>query len=378
MRIFSPSFLVIPDAPTLLSEQDEDDLAGCDQIVASVSSASVAGVTGPMTTQLYQPRPHWPEDKESNLASRWAFAAMPQEQQYFFICHACGQSFCRPFDQDGTGETLRCVSCGSEFVEMLDSLMDFFPTLRRLQALATAGEEEEEEREEEGEELGTSQFARRATTEPDSEELIYDTPFTNFILAGEGADEGEESHLVFRMPPSAGEEELGQQEPDWDYEEGSRYGGGGGARLPPTLFAHRRDPALSLLDMIRLMVRPDALPRSHPIWGSLGFHGDPGDYVVGEAAFQNLLQRLMDQSGHQSTVGLSEEQLGELSREKVSFSESPSDADSVECAICQEGYRQGEERVQLACRHRFHNHCIIPWLERVASCPVCRHDPLQP
>lgn len=299
---------------------------------------------------------------------------MSQEQQYFFICHACGQSFFHPFDARRTEGPLRCARCGSEFVEMLDSLMDFFPTLRRLQTLAAAGEDEEEE--EEGEDLGvveeeegTSQFARGAATEPDSEELIYDAPFMNFILAGEG----EEPHLAFRVSPLAGEE----QEPDWDYEAGSRYSGGG-AHPPPTLFADRRDPALSLLDMIRLMVRPDALPRSHPIWGSLGFHGDPGDYVVGEAAFQNLLQRLMDQGGQSPTVGLSEEQLGGLSREKVVLSGPPSDADCVECAICQEGYRQGEDRVQLACRHRFHDHCIIPWLERVASCPVCRHDPLQP
>lgn len=52
------------------------------------------------------------------------------------------------------------------------------------------------------------------------------------------------------------------------------------------------------------------------------------------------------------------------------------------CAICMDSINDQYDLIKLPCNHLFHaERCIIPWIERNASCPVCRHrlmavDPL--
>lgn len=127
--------------------------------------------------------------------------------------------------------------------------------------------------------------------------------------------------------------------------------------------------------MIRFVVHPQSFPPDHPVWRQLGLHGSLQDYVFSDSAFQRALSNLMDQ-GSTPVVGLSEEQLGGLARLLVAPAEP--DHTPAPCAICQETYGAGEETIPLNCRHQFHAECIVPWLRRVASCPICRHDPLQP
>lgn len=47
-----------------------------------------------------------------------------------------------------------------------------------------------------------------------------------------------------------------------------------------------------------------------------------------------------------------------------------------DCAICQEEFEIGDLFVPLPCNethlHRFHKDCILPWLRRNNTCPVCR------
>lgn len=43
------------------------------------------------------------------------------------------------------------------------------------------------------------------------------------------------------------------------------------------------------------------------------------------------------------------------------------------CAICLDGYKKGEKATTLPeCKHQFHTECVEIWLERNATCPVCR------
>lgn len=52
------------------------------------------------------------------------------------------------------------------------------------------------------------------------------------------------------------------------------------------------------------------------------------------------------------------------------------EGDIGECAVCQEYFKEGETFVSLPCNpnlpHKFHRHCIIPWLRNHDTCPTCR------
>eukprot|EP00920_Eleutheroschizon_duboscqi_P040315 GHVT01096640.1.p1 GENE.GHVT01096640.1~~GHVT01096640.1.p1 ORF type:complete len:483 (-),score=70.29 GHVT01096640.1:1559-3007(-) len=65
-----------------------------------------------------------------------------------------------------------------------------------------------------------------------------------------------------------------------------------------------------------------------------------------------------------------------LRREKISSEEARV---AGPCAICRDGYREGDEVHRLtndesACSHVFHCECIVPWLKEHNSCPVCRFE----
>lgn len=50
----------------------------------------------------------------------------------------------------------------------------------------------------------------------------------------------------------------------------------------------------------------------------------------------------------------------------------PAKDDSVSCPICMEPVTTGELTLNLPCLHGFHEQCVLPWLLRNASCPICK------
>ena len=46
--------------------------------------------------------------------------------------------------------------------------------------------------------------------------------------------------------------------------------------------------------------------------------------------------------------------------------------DEHECAICLLDYSVGEMVRQLPCQHLFHAECLLPWLRKHVTCPMCR------
>lgn len=45
-----------------------------------------------------------------------------------------------------------------------------------------------------------------------------------------------------------------------------------------------------------------------------------------------------------------------------------------ECTICISPFENGEVLSCLPCDHRFHEECIVPWLDRSSTCPLCKRD----
>ncbi|KAF2357590.1 Zinc finger RING-type [Trinorchestia longiramus] len=45
-----------------------------------------------------------------------------------------------------------------------------------------------------------------------------------------------------------------------------------------------------------------------------------------------------------------------------------------QCPVCLKLYELAEKCHQLPCDHLFHATCVLPWLNKTNSCPMCRHE----
>ncbi|CAH8306277.1 unnamed protein product [Eruca vesicaria subsp. sativa] len=46
--------------------------------------------------------------------------------------------------------------------------------------------------------------------------------------------------------------------------------------------------------------------------------------------------------------------------------------EGLQCSVCLDDFEVGTLGKQMPCKHSFHPHCLLPWLELHSSCPVCR------
>eukprot|EP00003_Mantamonas_plastica_P031226 TRINITY_DN8034_c1_g1_i1.p1 TRINITY_DN8034_c1_g1~~TRINITY_DN8034_c1_g1_i1.p1 ORF type:complete len:364 (+),score=136.87 TRINITY_DN8034_c1_g1_i1:95-1186(+) len=92
---------------------------------------------------------------------------------------------------------------------------------------------------------------------------------------------------------------------------------------------------------------------------------NPGDY------FQGNLEQLMEQLSGQGGKKIDKTSKVYIENiPKVKFSRKT--MEDLPCAICQEGFEEGEQVSELVCKHQYHHECILPWLDINSTCPVCR------
>lgn len=63
-----------------------------------------------------------------------------------------------------------------------------------------------------------------------------------------------------------------------------------------------------------------------------------------------------------------------IKKNKIS-SDDISESDKI-CSICLEDFSQEKEIIILDCKHIYHNDCIIEWIYKDTTCPLCRSSSL--
>ncbi|PNI42547.1 RNF181 isoform 6 [Pan troglodytes] len=46
----------------------------------------------------------------------------------------------------------------------------------------------------------------------------------------------------------------------------------------------------------------------------------------------------------------------------------------LKCPVCLLEFEEEETAIEMPCHHLFHSSCILPWLSKTNSCPLCRHE----
>ncbi|CAG0916091.1 unnamed protein product [Notodromas monacha] len=100
--------------------------------------------------------------------------------------------------------------------------------------------------------------------------------------------------------------------------------------------------------------------------------GTFGDYAFGPQGLDNVITQLLNQlEGQGGTPPLTPDQIQALPQLKVTAEMREK---SPQCSVCMEDFQTEEIVRKLTCDHFFHDTCIVPWLERHATCPVCRKE----
>jgi hypothetical protein len=100
--------------------------------------------------------------------------------------------------------------------------------------------------------------------------------------------------------------------------------------------------------------------------------GAHGDAVYSQEALDRIITTLMEQNPQSNAAPpASEDALSRLERKKVDDKMLEPEG-RVECTICIDEMKKGEDVVILPCKHWFHEQCVVMWLKEHNTCPICR------
>eukprot|EP01061_Rhynchopus_euleeides_P000039 TRINITY_DN10039_c1_g1_i1.p1 TRINITY_DN10039_c1_g1~~TRINITY_DN10039_c1_g1_i1.p1 ORF type:complete len:259 (+),score=51.73 TRINITY_DN10039_c1_g1_i1:36-779(+) len=113
----------------------------------------------------------------------------------------------------------------------------------------------------------------------------------------------------------------------------------------------------------------------HSLSGSGGWSGreppmSPFGITAMEAPLQEAREWVGDEARYSGGKATSTSFINSLER----FGWNPACHGASSCSVCQEDYSAKELVADLPCAHRFHSHCIVPWLLNHSTCPTCRFE----
>lgn len=91
-------------------------------------------------------------------------------------------------------------------------------------------------------------------------------------------------------------------------------------------------------------------------------HGDLRDYAWGATGLDTIITQLLNQLENTGPPPATEQQLYNLPLVKINQEEFDN---NVQCSICMEDFKIGDEAKKLPCKHYFHTPCITEWLKLV-------------
>jgi len=103
-------------------------------------------------------------------------------------------------------------------------------------------------------------------------------------------------------------------------------------------------------------------------------NGRHGDAVYTQEALDRIITALMEANPQSNAAPpASEDALSKLNRQKVDEKLLGNAGGNIECTICIEELKVGDDVAHLPCKHWFHDQCVVMWLKEHNTCPICRH-----
>jgi DNA-directed RNA polymerase subunit RPC12/RpoP len=262
-----------------------------------------------------------------------------------YLCHECQQRFLHPRIDDD--QELHCTTCDSTFIEQLEQDGNLYST---------------------------------------SEDSMLDSAIDN-VLNDDDQNQQQQQQQVPRASPNlhpnlqnlfnnAIPQVTGQQ-PDFVQTFNQVFNGMLGSIFGPPPTTTTPTTATTTQGGTGTGTAPNVFSFDlSQIFGGTGGNGGAnggglrfGDYFLGDN-LDTLIGQLIDHTGRVGTPPASKRAMDTLPILKASHELGHHER---ECTICQDHYQDGDEVVELPCKHLFHKDCLWPWLNRHATCPTCRY-----
>lgn len=125
---------------------------------------------------------------------------------------------------------------------------------------------------------------------------------------------------------------------------------------------------------------PDGSPLMHPqirptsrisiiMFRAIPLRSLQPNFIIGQDDFEAVLAHLAEEASESETIGIEPEEVTRIPMIKVTQFHVKKGS---QCTTCMEAFVLEEEVARLNCQHIFHRECIIPWLVKNNTCPVCR------